>query len=345
MRKNIHITLLCMLLTCLSCQQATKRKTDFSPDLLNEAVDTLKYTTFVDSIQYIPLESNDTCLIGDIGDIILTDNYIFILDNIKQIIWIYNHEGKYLNLISRKGNGPEEYTHIGQFEYDKQNNQIAILDWNKYILYYDLKGEFIRKIKLDISAADFKILPQKDGYIISNAGDSKPEAGIFLTDANGKIIKNLVKRNPKQLITYNDDMDLLSYRDTITFISPNFENNIYHFYNNQLELKYPFTFYPLLKNTYKENISKQHLEDFLRTFYVENEKWIFTIYWSSTNNVRNFLYSKEKNQHWISKSIINDIDGVPSLGRTTVAENNQFVFWCYNEDPEENQVIQILHLK
>ena len=139
---------------------------------------------------------------------------------------------------------------------------------------------------------------------------------------------------------------MLSYKDTIIFISPNFENNIYHFYNNQLELKYPFTFHPLLKHTYKEDVSKQYLEDFLRTLYLENEKWIFIIVWSSVNDIRNFLYSKEKNQYWIGKSIENDIDGVHRSGLTTATENNQFVFICEDkENPDNNPSLQVLHLK
>lgn len=342
---QLPLFLLCVLLFCSSCNKTSENK-NFSPDLLAESTDIVNYSTFVDSIHYIPLETNDECLIGKIGDVIITPQHIFVSDEQKQVIWIFNPKGEYLNNISRQGNGPEEYMHILQFEYDKQNNQIAILDWNKWILYYDLNGGFIRRIKLDIDASDFKILPQGEGYIISNAGDAKPEAGIFLTDANGKTIKYLVKRNPEQIISYNDDMELLSYKDTITFISPNFENNIYHFYNNQLELKYPFTFHPLLKHTYKEDVSKQYLEDFLRNIYLENEKWIFIIVWSSVNDIRNFLYSKEKNQYWIGKSIENDIDGVHRSGLTTATENNQFVFICEDkENPDNNPSLQVLHLK
>ena len=338
----IHLLYIVLLVT--SCQKAPRIQ-GFSPDLLTETTETLNYSTFVDSIQYIHLETTDDCLIGKITDAIFTTNYILILDEQKQTIWIFNQNGKFLNKISRKGNGPEEYYYLYKLEFDKKNNQIAALDlWNHSILYYDLNGLFIRKVKFEMVISDFKIIPQ-GGYIISNAGESKPEAGIYLTDKNGKIIQNLIKKKPEHMLSYTAQKELYSFGDTISIITPNFENEIYHFINNKMILVYPFTFYPLLKNTYKEDISKQYLEDFIRNVHIEGPQWIFSIYWCAKHDIRNFLYSKEKKQYWIGNSLVNDIDGIKSNGKTSIVENNLFVFWCYSEEPDENPILQVLHLK
>lgn len=52
----------------------------FAVDLTALTNDTIYYSSFVDSLSYITLETKDECLIGEITDAILTDEYIFILD-------------------------------------------------------------------------------------------------------------------------------------------------------------------------------------------------------------------------------------------------------------------------
>lgn len=169
-------------------------------DFLQDATENVKYSTFVDSLYYISLETRDDCLIGRIKDAVLTSEYIFLADEQKQVIWIYDRNGKFLNEISRMGSGPEEYAHIVQFEYDEENAQIAILDWNKSILHYDLKGNFIKKVNLEMLVTDFKILPQ-GGYIVSKAGEAKLDASIFLTDAEGRVVRNWSKERRSNLLS------------------------------------------------------------------------------------------------------------------------------------------------
>ena len=344
--RNYKVVLLILLSALLhtSCKQANKQGS-FCPDLLVESVDTLYYSTFVDSIGYIHLETSDECLIGEVSDAILTESHIFIFDKYKQTIWIFDRKGNYLSSISKRGNGPEEYANIGQIDYDKKEQMIAILDtWTKSILYYNLNGDFIKRIELEQQAMNFKILPQ--GYIISNAGEAKTGAGIYLTDTKGKTTARLAVKKDNQMLSYTGVTDLASFNETIAYILPNFENKIYHLYQQKTELKYPFTFYPLQKNDYKTNISQEHLEDFIRTQYIEGEKWLFITFWSSTNNVRNFLYSKEQNQYWISRYLVNDMDGIKRKEKLSTSENNQFVFICEDkENPERNNMLQILYLK
>ena len=334
-----------MFLLNNSCRQET-RKDNLCPDLLSEVTDTLRYSSFVDSISYIRLETSDECLIGKIADVTFSDENIFVLDEYKQVIWIFNKKGKYLTQIAKKGNGPGEYTKISQIEYDKVTKQILALDlWTKTILYYDLNGNFIRKVQLEIYVSDFKIVPQ-GGYIISNAERAKSDAGIYLANAQGKVIRKLVMKSPKHMHPYNAYKELYDYNDTIAFIAPNFENGIYHYTYDSLELKYPFKFYPKIKNVYKENTYKKNGDDFTRTMYMEGKKWILIVFWSEKYDLRNFLYCKETNQYWIENFLLNDIDGFQSRDNTSISTNNQFVFWCENRDcPEDNPILQILHLK
>ena len=102
---------------------------------------------------------------------------------------------------------------------------------------------------------------------------------------------------------------------------------------------------PDLKHDYKETVSLQRFEDFIRTFYLEGEKWIYAGYWSSVDDTRAFLYSKEKGEYWIGKFMVNDLDDKGTGTTTSFSDNNMFVTYMNNDNPDENPVIGILHLK
>ena len=323
----------------------TKTQSKWEPDLLNEATDSIGYSLFVDSIEYINLETNDSCLIGRIEDMAISENRLFVFDKRQQTIWIFDRDGKYINKIYKKGNGPGEYSQMYQFEYDPKNNQIVILSsWEQKLLFYTPEGEYLKSIELGIKAQDFKICPQ-GGFILSRAGIADITAGIYYQPASIKEAKLLVGRQSNHLVSINTFWELCSYGDIICFMAPNFNNTVYRYENQKLSIEYPFQMKPDLKHEYKENVSLQHFDDFLRTIYLEGEKWIYAGYWSSVDDTRAILYSKEEGKYWIGKSMINDLDDKGTGSKTSASENNMFVSYIDNENPDENPVISILYLK
>ena len=99
------------LLLCTSCVEQ-KDTTSIKIDLMATDSDTLYYSSFVDSLSYIPLETKDDCLIREITDAILTNQYIFILDTPQQSVWIYSTKGKFIRSLHHQGNGPGEYINL-----------------------------------------------------------------------------------------------------------------------------------------------------------------------------------------------------------------------------------------
>ena len=79
MRNFSHViwAFFCVFFSC----STRNSETEFVVDLDNITIDTIHYSLFVDSITYIPLETNDSCLIGSVTDMIVSDNGILILDN------------------------------------------------------------------------------------------------------------------------------------------------------------------------------------------------------------------------------------------------------------------------
>ena len=71
--------------------------------------DPLFPSQLIESHRYIPLETNEHSLFGDIEKIIIRNGKIFISDNFKSSVFIFNINGKFENKINNAGNGPYEY--------------------------------------------------------------------------------------------------------------------------------------------------------------------------------------------------------------------------------------------
>ena len=104
------VVIMCRIIACvlslflmlISCSEKIERVSKY-PDLLNEAVDTIAYSQFVDLIKYIPLETTDACLIGNITDVEISEEHIFVLDLQMQTVWIFSRDGKYRGQVFHKG--------------------------------------------------------------------------------------------------------------------------------------------------------------------------------------------------------------------------------------------------
>lgn len=108
------------------------------------------------SFRRIQLETDTNMLIGEITRIILNDDRVYVEDNsVTEALFIFNRDGRFVNKISKKGQGPEEYPHIHHTFYDEFDNTINILTWSgtkgRYkIMSFDRDGkELLKQIPID----------------------------------------------------------------------------------------------------------------------------------------------------------------------------------------------------
>ncbi len=86
MGNSFNYILLTALLCLFSCVAERKPDNAFAPDLLGEAVVEIRYSQFVDSLEYIPLETTNECLIGKIKDVYIGKERVFVLDGKTQSV-------------------------------------------------------------------------------------------------------------------------------------------------------------------------------------------------------------------------------------------------------------------
>ena len=337
---------ICIVL-CASCHRKENRlREQIVIDLLSNVQDTLNYSSFVDSISYISLETTDQCLVGSIKDVIISDKYILVLDKILPVVWIFDKEGHYLTKIDRKGDGPEEYVNLSQFDYDRKKEHVLLLDsWTQSILFYGLDGSFVKRVKLDTSPSDFVRL-EDNNYVFSRSGEVDSLAGIYLVDAMGKFTSKLIARDDKYLFNnFSDNWELSVFDGIVGFMAPCLENTVYHYQSGKLIKAYPIVIEPKPIGSYNKETSIRNMLDFLRTNYIETSQWIFATYWCNKYGVRIIFYSKEGDFALVGKETKNDIDGVEYDGKASASDNNTLTFWLRSEDDTANPVLQILHLK
>lgn len=149
----------------------------------------------VDRCSFVRLTSEQPSLIGKIDQLILCDSFIVVVDkHIAKSIFVFNHEGKFLNRISRLGNGPGEYLLINHVAIN-DNNQVCILDNIKArVTLFDISGKFISSQDLPFKSVKMEFLGNDN--ILFDVQDCSPISGnkkiiekscYVLTDSNFKV--------------------------------------------------------------------------------------------------------------------------------------------------------------
>ena len=103
--------------------------------------DNFPLSTVVESLEYIPIETNGKCLLGEsMKRVFITTNEIFIFD--YNAVFRFSRSGKFINKIGRIGKGPGECLKPIDMVLDTLNQNVILLDHDK-LVKYDYKGNFI----------------------------------------------------------------------------------------------------------------------------------------------------------------------------------------------------------
>jgi hypothetical protein len=107
------------------------------------------------SIEYIPLETTDRCLLGPIYRFDVSDNYILVLCRKARGCFLFSRKtGKFLTAIGRIGQGPGEYSSTPDgCMLDEKNRRAIVISRNGTetpdMMYYNLQGKYIESIPFD----------------------------------------------------------------------------------------------------------------------------------------------------------------------------------------------------
>lgn len=108
----------------------TPKQTELSLEELNLRIDVL------------PLETNDSCLLGKITQLEDVD-YLWIVSDRQ--LYQFDKQGSFIKMIGQRGQGPTEYVAVEHIQVDGQKKQIYVLDYlGRKLLTYDYEGYCLR---------------------------------------------------------------------------------------------------------------------------------------------------------------------------------------------------------
>lgn len=140
--------LLFILISVISaCSQADMTESVFE-DYTVEDSGNIQLSSLVKLEKIIPLETNSSCLVGDIQQLI-KENGCYYINSSDSPVMVFDENGKFIRTIGSLGQGEGEYSAVLSIDVDKEN--VYILS-NRELLTYSLDGQFENSNKLDINA-------------------------------------------------------------------------------------------------------------------------------------------------------------------------------------------------
>ncbi|MCF6358143.1 MAG: 6-bladed beta-propeller [Draconibacterium sp.] len=263
------------------------------------------------SIDLIPLETSDSVLIGRLTKIVQNNKKYYVLDKKQRAVFIFDLNGKFLNKIDKKGNGPGEYTEISDFEINQYSGNIELLSPWGIIYVYDKRGKFIRNYKVpDVLKVMHFLKFISENKVLLYCMTEKDR--LFLFDRVKNELISLSYNIPDNVLTksFTTYFPMYSLNNEI-HLKENFSNSIYKIQGDEIIKEFTWDFGSLNIELEKIKSKKESIDKYLTLikeggnnsfvypFYMnlENENTIFTIFGYDKNY--NHLVLNKKTKRYI----------------------------------------------
>ena len=263
---------------------------------ISESPQEIMLNGLASDIRYVPLETTDDCLMN---------NEFYIMqytgeDIITSGIFHFDKNGKFLNKIGSKGQGPEEYLQ-GLFAFgDWKNKLLYVQNWTT-LTCYGFDGTFVRSVptpQLNMGAAGLfdenHILYSNDIYYADKANPIQ----LYMVDSqNGKTVskwRGHLEENKKygMILTSRDFM--YNY-DNSLFYKPALENVIFKILSpKKRQLVYKFDCSGKDIDVSADEVDPKKRFQFLSVYWAKETAQYLFVNYGMKNISRLGIYDKEK---------------------------------------------------
>jgi len=194
--KHIYIALILLVIVLKANSQIVK--VDVKPS--SQPKGSLMLSDLAEQVEYIPLETNDKCVVGKITYFDLSENYIVVCVFQTKEIFLFTRTGKFLTKIGKQGQGPGEFLYPSSIFIDELKKFIYVYGGNEKLLVYDFSGKYITSYTFNRS--NIMILAYNNNQFITGAGSVISNEDYFvysIWDSTLKQIKQAVKGVPVEI--------------------------------------------------------------------------------------------------------------------------------------------------
>lgn len=295
----------------------------------------------IKDIDYIPLETNDASLFGNIHKLIVSDSCVYIIDY-QQTILKFGTDGSFINRISKQGRGPEEYGDSFDFAIDPDSQDLYICSiGDKKIYSYTNQGSFLNCFPLPEST--FSIMFD-NGTILCHRPNSRGdiESCLVMVDKKGNVVEkfpNVYKYKKEANTGFEFLKEIIWFRfKNNLYIKDIHSDTVFLFNNKQFIPQFILNHggKTISPEARKQFDTDQKFLDLGAKYAVEIDVWRLGDYVISgfMYNNKLYIYASDfngDNEHLanLRPGIFNDIDGGPNLRYHSICnyDENTMLAW------------------
>ena len=184
-----------------ACQSASLEKKDVWVADVRSAME--QNTPFsmkddVMGIEYIPLETTDSCLISNLTYLIMDDDFIFVQNGKTDQVFKFTRQGKFVCQIGRVGNGPGEYAPwtIENISLDVNKKEVFLNSRRLPAYVYSYDGEFLRTDTTTVEAVENRYLLNNGSFALSGASITPIQQSPWLVALKNEKNQMMVTKSP-----------------------------------------------------------------------------------------------------------------------------------------------------
>ena len=204
-------------------------------------IEAIPISSLFKKVEFVPLETTDDCLIGEIDKLVIHNNKFFILDEMTSSLFIFSNKGEFIHKICQVGNGPNEYTELNNFFINKDNNNL-ILHGNSKLLFFDL--DTYKQTKIENLSLNTQIAYFDDTFIhFLNNGIWNGNYNIVAKRNGQTVYQHLLISKENVGYTYSNDFPFSQpMQNNEVFFAEIFNNTIYLLNKDSMIVKYYIDF-------------------------------------------------------------------------------------------------------
>lgn len=236
-----------LILWLCSCQENKEQNSKATHFDLEQEMQDIHSTSLIKDCKVIPLETNDSVLIGSVDKVIVYKDRLYVGDFSKnRTVYVFDMQGKFCSKISRWGRGPDEYLSLYDMFIDPHTGNLNLLSrTDQKILSFNEDGELYKSTQ-KLPKMFMELIPSQGGYVGFAANYSEDRAEPFNLWLLGQDFQPTGKEfriDPRWESKWSEDVTVFSsFQDTVYYAPAIQDFNIYKLKNNHFSLAYTIDF-------------------------------------------------------------------------------------------------------